>query len=146
LQTDPKGILISPYNKLEDGTLRMDLLNAVIPELKTIGRADNDLELKSYPNLKHVIQNSHASISGTIKFKHFTVYAQPSMNTNSFPSINPTDQCSQFILKNGASYNYSHEEVLEAAKKLDDLKFGGYEYCLFSIPFSSPLTLALSIF
>lgn len=130
---------------MEDGTLRMDLLNRVIPELKSVGRADNDLELRSYPKLKHVIQNSHASISGTVKFKHFTVYAQPSMNTNSLPAVDPAGPCSEFYLK-GVSRSYTHKEVLEAAKQIDNLDFGKHELCLFSIPFSSPLTLALSIF
>lgn len=145
LRTGPRGILTSPYNKLEDGVLRMDLLNTIIPELRKIGRADNDLELKSFPNLKHVIQNSHASISGTIKFKHFTVYAQPSMNTNSLPSINASDKCSEFVSNSGKTLSYSNEEVLKAAEKFNGLKFGKYGFYLFSVPFSSPLALTLSI-
>eukprot|EP00826_Nyctotherus_ovalis_P009740 TRINITY_DN12575_c0_g1_i21.p1 TRINITY_DN12575_c0_g1~~TRINITY_DN12575_c0_g1_i21.p1 ORF type:complete len:183 (+),score=32.42 TRINITY_DN12575_c0_g1_i21:586-1134(+) len=121
----------------------MDLLSRVVPELKSVGRADNDLELGSYPKLKHVIQNSHASISGTVKFKHFTVYARPSMNTNPLPAIDPANACSEFHLK-GASHSYTHKEVLEAAKQIDKLDFSQHEFCLFSVPFSSPLTLTLS--
>ncbi len=56
--------------------------------MREIDQAECELDSKRYPALKHVLQNSHVTINGTFKFKHFNVYAQPSMNTNSLPAIN----------------------------------------------------------
>jgi hypothetical protein len=54
-----------------------------------VGNGDT-LQSKQYPKLKQVIQISHMTLPGTCKFKNAMVYAQPSLTTNSLPSI--TDQ------------------------------------------------------
>ena len=121
----------------------MDLIKRIIPELKHVGNADNDLELKGFPNLKHIIQNSHASIDGTIKFKHFTVYAQPSMNANSLPTINSKNICSEFFIKEDSGKQFTHEEILKASKALGKFDFCNWSSCLSTIQFGSPLTLTI---
>ena len=106
LQDGARGILLSPYSKVSKDKTRMDILNNLIPELqkgsdttlKILGPVENELHIGKYPLLKHVIQNSHASINGAIKFKHFTVYANPSLNTNSLPSITDSDKCVRFCI------------------------------------------------
>ncbi len=141
LQSGVRGLLVSPYSKVEKGALRMDVITKIIPELVRMGKADNELELELFPKLKHVIQNSHASIDGTIKYKHFTVYPQPSLNTNTLPTINTDENCAEFFYESGEVKKYTHKEVLDAAMKFERKDYGQYHSLLSTLPFSSPLTL-----
>ena len=140
LQSGVRGLLVSPYNKVQEGALRMDTINKIIPELITTGKSDNELELEAFPKLKHIIQNSHASINGTVKYKHFTVYAKPSMNTNSFPFIKEDDKCVEYWNETSNS-SYTHKEVMKAVGKFEGKKMGKYHSMLITLPFSSPLAL-----
>jgi len=136
---------LSPYNKTTDGTLRMDVLNKVLPELQNIGKFETELELPNYPKLKHVIQNSHATINGTVKYKHFTVYATPSMNTNSLPAITENENCIEYFnIENNAGTMYTHKEIRNAVERLQKQKFTKSHSFLSTIPFSSPLASILA--
>lgn len=85
----------------------MDLVNRLMPNLRLskwvnnyfgLATAGDELKLENYKNLKNVVQNSHVTIPGTIKFKHFMVYAQPSMTTNRFPQITEELLQTQFLM------------------------------------------------
>jgi hypothetical protein len=51
------------------------------------------LKIEKFKNLKEIIQLSHATLPGTIKFKQHTVYASPTMTTNPLPSIIGSQPC-----------------------------------------------------
>ena len=67
----------------------------------SVESVENELALGQFPALKHVVHNSHASINGTVKLKHFTVYAKPSLNTNSLPAITEDSKCIQLFTSTG---------------------------------------------
>jgi hypothetical protein len=62
-----------------------------MPELHSLYPGD-ELNLKNYPNLKHIIQLGHTSIRGVIKFKDSMVYANPNVSTIEIPANSNGDQ------------------------------------------------------
>jgi hypothetical protein len=82
--------VISHDEKAHTEVTRSTFLKKLMPELHSLYPGD-ELNLKSYPNLKQIIQLGHTGIRGVIKFKDAMVYANPKLSNFEIPENAPSD-------------------------------------------------------
>lgn len=89
-----RGFLFSPQTVIsQEGhntVTRQTFLQKLMPELHQLYPGD-ELSLRAYPNLKHIIQLGHTTIRGVIKFKDSMVYATPSLSNFEIPENQSSD-------------------------------------------------------
>ena len=90
-----KGLMFSPetvisQEKNANHATRKTFLQKLIPELHSLYPGD-ELSLKNYPNLKHIVQLGHSTIRGTLKFRDAMVYATPKYSTVQLPENSSSD-------------------------------------------------------
>lgn len=59
-------------------------MRKLLPELNKLYPGDQ-LELKQYPDLKHIIQLGHETIRGVLKFRDVMLYANPQQSHIEIP-------------------------------------------------------------
>lgn len=76
-----KGLMFSPTTSIGDqeNVTRVDFIKKLMPELNRMYPGDI-MKLKSYPDLKQIIQLGHANIRGVLKFRDVMVYANPQIS------------------------------------------------------------------
>jgi len=89
-----RGFLFSPQTVIsQEGhntVTRQTFLQKLMPELHQLYPGD-ELNLRAYPNLKHIIQLGHTTIRGVMKFKDSMVYATPSLSNFEIPENQSSD-------------------------------------------------------
>lgn len=63
-----KGLLFSPYSKLDNETNYEQMVRKVVPEMDVLSKG-SELNSSSFKNLKHLIHTGFYSINGTFKYK-----------------------------------------------------------------------------
>ena len=98
-----KGFMLSPSTVIsQDGhnTLtRQTYLHKLMPELHSLYPGD-ELALQNYPHLKQIVQLSHTTIRGVIKYKDSMVYANPRLSNQQLPE-NAASDVSYVTYQNG---------------------------------------------
>ena len=82
----------------------------MMPELSKMYFGD-ELNLKKYPNLKHIVQTRFSAIRGVNMFKDLAVYANPSMSTHSITTNRPEDVC-MIAYKDGKATEYTSMDLV----------------------------------
>ena len=77
----------------------------------------DELNLKKYPSLKHIVQTRFQAIRGVNMFKDVAVYASPAMSPYSIP-INREDDVCFVALKDGKSTEFSSSDLVRESESL----------------------------
>ena len=101
--SNAKGLIFSPSTQISEAVSRKDLVQGLMPELEKMYPGD-DLALKKYPKLEHVVQTGHSAIRGVNQWKDIAVYTTPSQSTHSIPENSADDVC-LVALKDGKEVN-----------------------------------------
>ena len=114
-----------------------------MPELHSLYPGD-ELSLKTYPNLKQIIQLGHQTIRGVIKFKDSMVYATPSQSSYEIPENSPSDLAFQTYQNGREVAGYTNGDFVVKANDLWDTYFNksGDHPVFISLNLETPLGLA----
>ena len=135
--------VVSQDEKTKSEVTRQTFLQKLMPELHGLYPGD-ELSLKSYPNLKQIIQLGHTSIRGVIKFKDAMVYANPKFSNFEIPENSPSDVAFQ-AYSNGKQVSYlTNGDLVNSSQKLWSSLFSksGEQPVFISLDLETPLGLA----
>lgn len=88
----------------------------MMPELSKMYFGD-ELNLKKYPNLKHIVQTRFSAIRGVNMFKDVAVYANPAMSPHSIP-INRADDVCLVAYNDGKATEYTSSDLVRESELL----------------------------
>ena len=114
-----------------------------MPELHSLYPGD-ELNLKSYPYLKQIIQLGHTSIRGVIKFKDSMVYANPKISNYEIPENNTSDLVFASYQNGKEVCSYSSGDIVKKAQSLWNNHFSkaGENPVFISLNLETPLGLS----
>jgi hypothetical protein len=110
-----------------------------MPELNNLYPGD-ELNLRSFPNLKQIVQTDHSNIRGIIKFKDSLVYANTSMSGFSLPQNDSSSTLYECYRNGSLVSTFSNGDIAEksshfwanhwsnSAGDISDGKMFNYEY------------------
>lgn len=78
--TNAKGLFFTPDNRVDQAQTRASLVDKLMPELRTMYSGD-ELSVKAYPSLRHIVQTGFTNIRGVNMFKDVAVYANPKFSS-----------------------------------------------------------------
>lgn len=147
--SEARGVMFSPATVVSHdeethyNVTRQTFLQKLMPELHNLYPGD-ELSLKTYPNLKQIIQLGHHTIRGVIKFKDSMVYANPNISTFEIPENSPSDLAFS-AYKNGKEVSsFTSGELASHANSLWSNHFSkfGDTPVFISLNLETPLGLA----
>lgn len=107
----------SQDEKAQGEVTRQTFLQKLMPELHGLYPGD-ELSLKSYPNLKQIIQLGHSTIRGVIKFKDAMVYANPQFSNYEIPENSPSDVAFQAYSNGKQVSSLTNGDLVNSSQKL----------------------------